>query len=367
VPAHHVVVVGGDSDPGAVEHLATGYELVWCPDLVRQVDPRREARALGQLVALMREGSFDVVHTHQSKAGLLGRVAARRAQVPVVYHSASGASFGAGYGRVESAAYATAERVTAPLVSRYFVVGTDLVDRLARNGISPRRLHVVRSSLDLRRFAPADPDEVNALRSSFGVPEGSAVVCYVGRLEDRKGVETLPDLLRPAADVGPVTLLVAGDGPARAELARRARDADLGFDMRLLGHLDDVADMMRAADLLVLPSPKEGLPQVLVQAAACELPFVAYDVDGVHELLDLGAPGRMVPLGDQGGLAAALTAELQRAVARTRTGVRTVDPARWAAWDPAFVAGQYRDFYARDVDLSPADPGRSVTTEPGSG
>ena len=197
-----------------------------CPDLIRSVEPRSDLRAYRHLLGLMRDGSFDVIHTHESKAGLLGRVAARQTGVRLVYHSASMASFGPGYGRTASQVFAGVERVSAPLVSRYFVVGRDLANRLAANGVSRRRLEVIRSSQDLRAFTPATPDQVHDLRVGLRLDPDRPVVCYVGALDDRKGVVALPDLIR-AAVPGPVTLVVAGDGPrprrARSPGPRRRR------------------------------------------------------------------------------------------------------------------------------------------------
>jgi glycosyltransferase involved in cell wall biosynthesis len=357
VAAEHVVVIGRDSHPAAVEDLQTipevePFELVRMPDLVRPVQPASDARAYRQLLALMREGSFDVVHTHQSKAGLLGRVAARQAGIPVVYHSASMASFGPGYSRGASLLFASAERLTAPLVTRYFVVGRDLCDRMTANGVSSRRIDLVRSSLDLTPFTPARPGEPAGLRAQLGVDPDRPVVGYVGVLDDRKGVTALPGLVR-AATAGPVTLVIAGDGPRRAELQAHADDAGSRVSVRLLGHVRNVADVMRASDVLVLPSSAEGLPQVLVQASRCGLPFVSYDVDGARELLDLGARGRVVPLGDQGAFASALAAELaataDRVPADGLPAEEAADGDRWAAWDPDFVADQYLRRYQQDL------------------
>src|SRR5262249_18948909 len=157
-----------------------------------------------------------------------------------VYHSASMASFGPGYGRTASQLFAAIERTTAPLVSRYFVVGRDLANRLAANGVSRRRLEVIRSSQDLRAFTPAAPGEVAGLREALDVDPNHPVVCYVGALDDRKGVVALPDLVR-AATPGPVSLVVAGDGPRRAELEARARDPEGRLQLRLLGHVRGVA------------------------------------------------------------------------------------------------------------------------------
>ncbi len=394
VPGHHVVAMGRDSHPVGIEDLLSlpgisESNVVPCPDLIRSVEPRSDLRAYRHLVGLMRDGSFDVVHTHESKAGLLGRLAARQTHVPLVYHSASMASFGPGYGRTASQVFAAIERTSAPLVSRYFVVGRDLANRLAANGVSRRRLEVIRSSQDLTAFTPAAPGEVAELRRKLDVDPGHPVVCYVGALDDRKGVVALPDLVRGATS-GPVSLVVAGDGPRRAELEARARDGEGHLQLRLLGHVRGVADVIRAADVLVLASSAEGLPQVLVQSARCGVPFVSYDVDGARELRQLGAPGEIVPLGDTAAFSAALAAALGRArdddPSRQRgTNGQVVNgytnghragghtnghranghgdhEDRWSTWDPTYVERQYLRRYEEDLGLrlAPVDDPRSA-------
>jgi hypothetical protein len=153
VPARHTVVIGPESDPGQIAALEAQCEVVVCPALVRPVAPAGDLAALAYLTKLTRRGGFDVVHTHQAKAGLLGRVAAGLARTPVVYHSASMASFGPGYGRVESTIFAVSERVTAPLVDAFFVVGDDLASRLAANGVARHRLQVVAPASSSSRSA----------------------------------------------------------------------------------------------------------------------------------------------------------------------------------------------------------------------
>jgi glycosyltransferase involved in cell wall biosynthesis len=136
-------------------------------------------------------------------------------------------------------------------------------------------------------------------------------------------------------------LLVAGDGTLRGDLAMAL--ADLRAGDRLLGHIPDVADLLVAADAIVLPSSAEGVPQVLVQAMAAGLPFAAYDVDGVGELLGLGASGCSVDLGDVDALGRAC----RRALERPRA---PAPPAELLAqWSADEVGKRYRAAYERDV------------------
>ena len=355
VPARLTIVVGGGSDRAEVGALAERHRVVELPTLVRSVDQASDVDALRALVRIMRRGSFDVVHTHQAKAGLLGRVAARAARVPIVYHSASMASFGPGYARAESEVFSRVERLTAPLVSRYFVVGVDLARRLAANGVPPARLQVVRSSQHLAPFRRASAADRAELRSLRGLSPEVPVVCFVGSLEERKGVTSLPEIVRRAATGRPVTLLVAGDGPLRDALERDATMGGPGLDVVLLGHVADVASVVRAADVLVLPSAAEGLPQVLVQAAHADVPFVAYEVDGVAEVLGAGARGRCVPLGDVEAFARAVGDVLASGGHRAPSS-GGIDPSVWADWDRDVVADRYREAY--DEDLRAASSAR---------
>lgn len=339
----HVVVVGEGSSVAKVEALGEQLEVRVLPSLVRSVDPVNDLRAAAQLRATFRDGDFDAVFTHQSKAGLLGRVAARAAGVGRVYHSASMASFGPGYGRAESAAFQAAERATAPLVDRYFVVGNDLAARLAANGVPDEKLSIVRSSIELGPFRAAAQVPASERRAAFGLEADAAVICFVGSLDDRKGAAGFVELVADVrAGLGGrrVQALIAGDGPHRATIeAQLAREPSAAPDIRLLGHTDQVPAVMAASDVLVLTSSAEGLPQVLVQAAATALPFVSYDIDGAHELVAMGASGTVVPLHHREALVDA-TVDLLRPGATPEPA--TLPDAVLDQWAPSFVRSRYR-------------------------
>jgi glycosyltransferase involved in cell wall biosynthesis len=344
VDADHQVIVGRDSDDHRLDDLRSRARVIPMESLVRHVDPVADARTLAALVNEMRAVRPDVVHTHQAKGGLIGRVAARSTRVPTVFHSASMASFGPGYGARESRAFAAAERATAPLVDRYFVVGHDLADRLAANGVARERLEVIRSSLDLRPFTPPTTTDRTDARQHLGLVPDAPLLCYVGSLDDRKGVAGLGPLLEYVRRLTghDVRLVVAGDGPQRPDLEASAA-ATLGPGIAVfLGHVAHVSEVMRAADALVLPSAAEGLPQVLVQAAACHLPFAAFDVDGVAEMQALGATGTAIELGDHRGLALAAVGALAQGRADRSAGIAR---DRLTQWSPAEVAGSYARAY----------------------
>lgn len=338
---HHLLV--GTASDAELAREQTGAEHVRVlPTLVRQVSPVRDAASLLHLWWLLRRTPYDLLITHQSKAGALGRAAALAARGPAVVHSLSMASFGPGYGRLEDRVFRRLERALGRRTGAFCVVGADLAARFAAVGVPADRLHVVRSGIPLAPGVRSRAQTRHAVQERYGVPPGRPLLCYVGSLEPRKDVLELPQVLAQLAGRLPVrpVLLVVGDGPQREELRARAAELGLAEDVVLTGHLADpehVRDALRAADAVLLLSRAEGLPQVLVQAAAQGTPFVAFDVEGVRELLHLGARGAAVPLGDVAAVADAVEALLES------TAGHGEPVADLSSWSPDAIRAAYRD------------------------
>jgi glycosyltransferase involved in cell wall biosynthesis len=342
----HHLLLGADSDV-ELARVQTSAERVWTlPSLVRQVSPRHDAAAAAQLWRLLRQGGYDVVVTHQSKAGAIGRMAAAAAGGLPVVHSLSMASFGPGYGRAESAVFRNLERALGSRTAAFCVVGSDLAGRFAAVGVPADRLHVARSGVPLPSHVRPREEARRLVGDRYGLPTGRPLLCYVGSLEPRKNVVQLADVLarlgsRPGLAA---SLLVVGDGPQRAALEERLLALGVRRQAVLTGHVSDrehVSDALRAADLVLLLSRAEGLPQVLVQSAAVGTPFVSFDVEGVRELIALGAAGAAVPLGDLHAVVDAAAAQLVAGRATAREPV-----ADLSSWSPERIRSAYRAAFA---------------------
>lgn len=344
--AHHLLV-GSDSDISMAQRQTPAERVEALPLLVRSLDPVRDFRSLVSLRRLLRRGGYAAVVSHQSKAGVLCRAAAAASGVPAV-HSLSMASFGPGYGRVENWVFRRLERILGSRTAAFCVVGADLAQRFAAVRVPGDRLHVVRSGVPLPAALPPRTGARQLLDERFGTTPGRPLICYVGSLEPRKNPLLLADLLDRLRGMpaGAPQLLVVGDGPQREALTAELASRGLVGSAVLTGHLTDPADVhtaIRGADVLVLLSAAEGLPQVLVQAAAAGTPFVAFDVEGVQEVLALGARGSAVPSGRLD--------EAAEAVARwaaTRSEER--EPiADLSSWSPEAIAAAYRAAIGRLV------------------
>ena len=287
-----------------------GCEIVEIPEMVRAIDPRRDAVAVAKLARVIRRRRFDVVHTHTSKGGIVGRAAARLAGVPIILHTAHGFAFHERSSRRSMAVYVTLERLAARWSDRIITVsefhrqwalslGIGSPDKVVtiHNGISRARLAVSRSRADVRR--------------ELGLAEDDLVIASIGRLAAGKGLEDLVLALPHILRVHPqARLLLAGDGPLRAELETRVRGSGLEEAVRLIGFRDDIGDLLMAADLVAAPSLREGLSISVLEAMAMGRPIVATTIGSNRELIDDGVSGLLVPPDDAAALAAAISSLL---------------------------------------------------------
>jgi glycosyltransferase involved in cell wall biosynthesis len=339
--AEHRVFVGAESDVALALRETHAAHVRTVPTLRRRPHLTNDLRSVTELARAFLDGSYDIVVTHQSKAGVVGRLAARRAGLPVI-HSLSMPSFGEGYPRWQSAIFRRLERHLIASTDAYVVVGTDVARRYRRIGVPDDKTHIVRSGVRLP--TPDDPEIDDAdVRRSLDLPPRSPLIVYLGSLEPRKNVVDLAPMLDGVVRAGGERphLVVAGDGALAGPLEKQLAELGLADTASLLGYVVDPLPLVRAAACVVLLSDAEGLPQVLVQAAASGTPFVAYDVDGVRELVDLGADGVVVPRGDIRAAAAAARSIVDREPSRRIVSI-DVSP-----WSRAAIGASYRDVFSR--------------------
>lgn len=349
----HRIVVGAEHDHDRLRRDLPGVAVEVLHSLIRAPHPWNDTRAYHCLSSRLRHANIDLVHTHQSKAGALGRLAAWRGGIPAV-HSLSMANFGEGFGTISNTVFRNIERVLSRHTACYAVAGTDLRDRYVSAGIDPSKFLVIRSSIDLDAFrmAPTPEDASQAL----GLSRRGGVIAYVGRFERLKGVEQLPRFLAEVTrrrGCAPA-LVLAGEGPLRRTIVDRCIAIVGPSAVVDLGYTDRVPEVLAAADVIVLLSSSEGVPQVLVQALASHRPFVSYAADGARELASRsGAAGCwIVPIGDTTAASLAALAVLEHPM---------VPNANVNEWSPVSVRQCYRDLYRRIL----ASPLSSAINSPG--
>ncbi|MFH1569497.1 MAG: glycosyltransferase family 4 protein [Gemmatimonadota bacterium] len=311
----------GERSPTEAEARARGVAFVEVPDLVRPVRPGADLRALVALWRICRRGQFQIVHTHTSKAGLLGRVAVRLARVPVVVHTPHGHVFYGYYGPVATRIFVCTERAAARLCDRIVALtAADAADHVRFGVAPPEHFAVIHSGVDFAPFG-AGPLTREEARRGLGIGTGGPVIGTLGRLTAVKGQADLVEAFaRLRQRLPEAWLVLVGDGEERAALEGQARSLGVAERVVLPGWRQDVPAALRAMDAFAFPSLNEGMGKALVEAMYAGLPCVATPVGGVPELVEHEVQGLLVPPRNPAALAAALERVLTDAALGERLG-----------------------------------------------
>ena len=341
---YEVIGVSGPG-PFAPSLAEVGIEHVPVVSLTRSVDVWSDVHASRDLFRLFRSLRPDVVHTHNPKPGIYGRLAARAARVPAVVNTVHGLYALPEDPWVKRAVVYGLERVAAACSDAELVQSPEDVEVLHRLGVPARKLHLLGNGIDLERFDPerVSPTRAAEVRAEMGAGPDDVVVGAVGRLVWEKGYR---ELFSAAAELRArrpdVQMFVAG--PTEADKEDAVTAADLSDAERhgitFLGMRDDVEDLYAAMDLYVLASHREGWPRSAMEAAAMGVPVVATDIRGCRQVVDHERTGLLVKVRDP--------VELADAIA-----VLADDPHRRAEMGAAARAKAVRDFDdRRQIELT---------------
>jgi glycosyltransferase involved in cell wall biosynthesis len=283
------------------------------PILTRSINPFRDLIALRQLVIRFRLERPDIVHTHTSKAGALGRLAAWIAHVPVVVHTPHGHVFYGHFGRLASWLFLQVERLLAKRTT-WMIALTEAErdEHLVRGVGRADRFAVVPSGIDLERFRTAGA-KVRRRPAGFDCPPDAIVVGSVGWLTPVKGHRVLLEAAASLREEWPhLHLVIIGDGPLRDGLERLARRRGISKTVRFLGARADVLDCLAGMDIYVQPSLNEGMGRALIEAMAAGRPMVASRVGGIPAVVQDRETGLLVPPNDPAALARAIDELLRK-------------------------------------------------------
>jgi glycosyltransferase involved in cell wall biosynthesis len=289
----------------ALSKSEIGVEPLDC--IWRDTHPLRDLHGLYRLSAFLRGAGYTLVHTHTSKAGFVGRLAAKMAGVPVVLHTAHGFAFHERSSPLTVRAFAALERLAAYAADSVITVSEfhrDWADRLGignreklvaiPNGIPPERVRPSRSRVQVR--------------AELGYEHDEYVIVCVGRLAPQKGLEYLiqavPSFYSRLGRTLKVVLV--GEGPARSAIETQAKSLGIGPQVQFLGFRNDMGDLLEAADLVVLPSFREGLSIALLEAMAARKPIVTTSIGSNLEVTMRGAVALLVPPKNSTALAEAI-------------------------------------------------------------
>jgi glycosyltransferase involved in cell wall biosynthesis len=318
------------------------------PALGRAISPISDVRALWELYRLIRRGRYHIVHTHSSKAGVLGRIAAKLAGTPLIVHTLHGLVFHEYQPWIVNRTWLLVKKICAPITDHFLSVSSIIAQKAVAAGIAePEKFTTVYSGMELDWFLNSKADGA-AVRREFGIPEDAPVVGKIARLFSLKGHDQLmdaaPEIVRRVPNV---RFFLVGDGILFDHLRERARSAGIldNFVFAGLIQRERIPEMLAAMDVVVHTSLREGLARVLPQALAMGKPCVSFDLDGAPEVVLDGKTGYLVRVYDYQTLAdriCTLLADPALRAAMGANGRRHVDPTWRAETMVAGTADVYR-------------------------
>jgi glycosyltransferase involved in cell wall biosynthesis len=311
------------SAPGALSSEARallGNRLIEETALVREVNPLRDASAFTALREHIRRLVPDVVHTHSSKAGVLGRRAAFREQVPMIVHTVHGWGFHDRQAWAIRRAYQMIERAMAGITDRIVVVADANREKGLAAGIGRREQYTtIRSGIEIDAGGLIAGRE--AVRREIGIPREAFVVASIGNYKPQKAPGAMSRIAREFLERRPDAHFVsAGDGDGKEEVEEILfKNSSISERVHLLGWRSDAPAVLAAADAFLHTALFEGLPRVILEAMALGVPAVSTDVDGIPEAVRDGETGFLFKPGEDAAMADALLrlhddADLRRAM-----------------------------------------------------
>ncbi len=340
--SHEVTIFYGAGDHLVDRARAAGIPAVKLDHLAAEISPVQDVRGVGHL-SRMLEGRFDVVHTHSAKAGAIGRLAARRAGLPVV-HTMHGFPFHDFQSRARRAVYIDIERRLGRITDVFLAVGSTVAADAIRLGlVEPARVRVVPSSVDTA-IPLTDAASRAEARRLLGLSPQATVVGTVGRVDYQKAPEHFVEAARLVRTPG-VQFVWIGSGTSMDAVRRQIARGGLVDSVRFVGERQDVPRLLGAFDLFAMSSRYEGIPCALVEAMLAGVPAVATAVNGVPEVVVPGQTGMLARAGDPAGLAKVIDYALEHPeqAGRWALAARELVATRWA---PAELAAILEPAYA---------------------
>ena len=336
-PAYDVTLASGPTTgpEGSLVSKAkeSGVNLVIINSLTRNIDPFRDISAFLSLYKLIKRNDFDIVHTHSSKAGILGRLAARLAGCSVIIHTIHGLPFHPYQNKFLNFFYIRLERLAGKYTDKIITVCESMAQKAQAAGIKPVYGYVtVYSGMDLDKFIDERTSSRQAKRN-IGLPVDAKVIGKVARLFPLKGCEYFISAAKYISEcVQNVYFLIVGDGVLRGQLEETVRQMGLKdrFIFAGLVSYNDVPRFIAAMDVVVHTSLREGLARVIPQAMAMSKPVVSFDIDGARELVHNNYTGYLVSPEDTKGLSERVIDLLNDAEKAKKMGIngkKLVDPA----------------------------------------
>lgn len=302
-----IYLICKEPGPLSIETEKLGGTVFYCRDLVREVSFFKDFRALFRLCFILKRLRPDVVHTHSSKTGILGRVASKLVGIRTIIHTVHGYSFPMARTKLHFCLYLFLEFISSRLCDAVIVLNhDDYLRTTLKLKLPTRKVFLVPNGVDVHRFSSLESSTVVGIRNRyFGTSSTKVLVTMVGRLWPQKNPLLLLHAAALLLSVGIDDFIIAivGDGELRNSCENFIELNNLTSHVHLMGWVDDVPEILASSDIFVLPSKWEGMPLAILEAMSTGLPILASDIPGNSDLVSNGVDGYLFKDGDKFGLA----------------------------------------------------------------
>jgi glycosyltransferase involved in cell wall biosynthesis len=327
---------------------ASGIPVFIVPDLIREIDLKRDLKALVQLIRLYRDLEVDIVHTHTSKAGILGRLAGRLAKVPVVIHTVHGFAFTAPLPKWQRQLYIALEKMAGRWCDALIFISKPLMAEAGKLGIGdPKTYAYIPSGIDTKAFQNGNNNGNRELkRRMLGLTDHVPIIGTVSRLVKDKGLELILEAAAQLKAKGLKFHMVwVGDGPMRAELERLAQKLGVADRLSITGMCTDVPAWLSCFDIFVLPTMWEGMGRVFLEAQAAGIPVIGTKVGGVPDVVRDGETGILIQPNDVKTLAETIELLITNAELRRQMGIAAAQFASNEQFQVEFMVRKIEEVY----------------------
>ena len=334
-----------------------GLKVFICKNLVRNISPIKDLKALFYFINLIRKEKYDLVHTHETKASLIGRLAAFLAGTENIIYGLHGVTFNDPLPAPLKWIYITIEKTTLWMVNLIISVSKDCLDIYHKNKIGLSiPSEVIYSGIDTEKFSNPNIPEISftELKRTLGIEEKDTVLINIGRFSKAKAqiftIESLVLLLKKYSDI---KCIFVGEGPELENCQKKVSASGIAKKVIFYGFSDNIPLLLGVSDILVLTSLREGLPRVVVEASLCKVPSAGFEVEGIREIITDGESGFIAGSGDINELSMKIGKLIECPELRKVFSEKAFERAR-KGWDFNVMVEKTRNAYKSLLNRPPA-------------
>ena len=276
------------------EETRNKIKVIFVKDLVREINPLKDLKALFSIYKILKQEKPNIVHTHSSKAGIIGRVAAKLCGIKTIIHTIHGFSFNDTQSFFKKNLFIFLEKFCAKLSNILIPVSTENTSKGLKNNIGKKdQYYYIKLGIDIDNFKHYN--QIPNLRRELNINQTDIIVTTIGPFKPQKN---LPDFIKIASNISKTNknfkFIIVGDGTLRPSFEQLIKDYDISNNIFLLGWRRDISNILNSSDIFVMTSLWEGLPISTIEAMCCKLAPVVNDVDGQREIIKDGFNGFLI-------------------------------------------------------------------------